>query len=303
VVGRTHATQRSEAIYAQHTMIFATQTTLALGVRQQHIRYGVDDAANPAATGARSRSLSAWDISARQVLARGVNVYAKAGRSFRIPNVNDNYNLFAATVNMLEPQTARDAEIGFEGKTSALRYRAAAYSIDLRNEIFFDPLTFSNRNLQPTRRQGLELEARWQMNPALDIHANYTYVDAKFREGQFGGVSIAGNRVPLVPRHAANAGLGWAFMEKARADFEVRYVGSSPFDGDETNTFGRKMPAYTVADIKMSMRSAGWLLNAGVRNLFDKKYFSYGVYTGFPTYAALPAPERTLFLSAQYTFQ
>ncbi len=302
VVGRPHATQRSEALYAQHTMTFATQTTLAAGVREQRIRYGVNDLANPAAAGTRSHTLSAWDIAIRQLLTQGANAYAKAGRSFRAPNVNDNYNLFAATVNLLEPQTAHDAEIGVEGNRGAWRYRAAAYRIDLRNEIFFDPLTFSNRNLQPTRRQGLELEARWQMNPALDMHANYTYVDARFREGQFGGVSIAGNRVPLVPRHAANAGLGWAFTEKARADFELRYVGTSPFDGDETNTFGRRMPAYTVADLKLNLRSGGWLLNAGVRNLFNEKYFSYGVYTGFPSYAALPAAERAWFVSAQYRF-
>ncbi len=303
VVGRPHATQRSEALYLQHTLSFATQTTVALGVREQRVRYGVNDAANPAAAGQRSRTLHAWDLSARQVVAQGLNVYAKAGSSFRLPNVNDNYNLFVATVNLLEPQTAHDAEFGIEGNSGPLRFRAAAYRINLRNEIFLDPLTFSNRNLQPTRRQGLELEARWQASAAVDVHANYTYTDAKFREGNFSGVSIAGNRVPLVPRHAANAGLGWAFAEKARADFEVRYVGSSPFDADETNTFGRKMPAYTVADLKFSVRSGGWLLNAGVRNLFDKKYFSYGVFTGFPTYAALPAPERTVFVSAQYTFQ
>ncbi len=303
VVGRPHATQRSDALYAQYTATFATQTTLALGAREQRVRYGVNDAANPAATGSRSRTLHAWDVSARQAFAPGVSGYIKAGSSFRVPNVNDNYNLFAATVNLLEPQTARDAEIGLEGNTGPARYRAAAYRIDLRNEIFFDPLTFSNRNLQPTRRQGFEAEARWQVNLVLDVHANYTYTDAKFREGNFAGVSIAGNRVPLVPRHAVNAGIGWVFMEKARADFEVRHVGSSPYDNDETNTFGRNMPAYTVADLKLTWRSSGWLLNAGARNLFDKKYFSYGVFTDFPTYAALPAPERTVFVSAQYTFQ
>jgi iron complex outermembrane receptor protein len=193
--------------------------------------------------------------------------------------------------------------MGVEGSSGALRYRAAAYRIDLRNEIFFDPLTFSNRNLLPTRRQGLEVEGRWQASSTLELHANYTYTDAKFRDGRFGAVSIAGNAVPLVSRHAANAGLGWAFMEKARADFEVRHVGSSPFDADETDTFRRKMPAYTVADLKLGLRSGAWLLNAGVRNLFNKKYFNYGVFTGFPTYAALPAPERTVFVSAQYTFQ
>jgi iron complex outermembrane receptor protein len=303
VVGRPHAIQRSAAFYAQHTMTFATQTTVALGAREQHVRYGVNDAANPAAAGTRDRTLHAWDISARQTLMPGINAYAKTGRSFRIPNVNDNYNLFAATVSLLEPQTAHDAEIGIEANSGTLRYRVAAYRVDLRNEIFFDPLTFSNRNLQPTRRQGVEAEARWQLNASLELHANYTYVDATFREGQLGGVPIAGNRVPLVPRHALNAGLGWSFMPGARADLAVRYVGGSPFDADEANTFARSMPAYAVTDLKLSKRSGGWLLAAGVRNLFDKKYFSYGVFTGFPTYAALPAPQRTAFISAQYTFQ
>lgn len=303
VVGRPQATQRSAALYAQHLMRFATQTTLAVGVREQRMRYGVNDAANPTATGERNRSLRAWEVSLRQALSPGLFVYGKVGQSFRIPNVNDNYNLFAATVSMLEPQTAHDAEIGLDGNAGAIRYRAAAYRFNLRNEIFFDPLTFSNRNLQPTRRQGIELEARWQVNPMLDVHANYTYADAKFREGQFAGVSIAGNAVPLVPHHALNAGLGWSFFSGARADVDVRFVGSSPFDADETYAFGRKMPAYTVADIKLSWRNGGWLVNGGIRNLFNEKYFSYGVFTGFPTYAALPAAERAFFVSAQYRLQ
>ena len=302
VVGRPHATQRSDALYAQYTVRFASRTTLALGGREQRVRYGVNDAAQPAAAGERSRTLHAWDLSARQALAPGVNVYAKIGSSFRVPNVNDNYNLFAATVNLLEPQTARDIEAGAQGRLGMLRYRLAAYRMEVRNEIFFDPLAFSNRNLSPTRRQGFEAEGRWQFNDTVDAHVNYTYADARFRAGQFGGIPIAGNRVPLVPRHAVNAGLGWAFLAKARADVEARYVGSSPFDGDETNGFGRDMPGYTVVDLKLALRNGGWQINAGVRNLFDKKYFSYGVYTGFPTYAALPATGRALFATAQYTF-
>lgn len=303
VVGRPHATQRSDALYAQYTVRFAGATTLALGAREQRVRYAANDAVQAGAAGGRSRTLHAWDLSARQALMPGVNVYARIGSSFRIPNVNDNYNLFAATVNVLEPQTARDVEAGAEGRIGALRYRLAAYRLEVRNEIFFDPLAFSNRNLPPTRRQGFEAEGRWQVNASVDAHANYTYADARFRDGQFGGTPIAGNRVPLVPRHAMNAGLGWAFLAKARADVEARYIGSSPFDGDESNTFGHRMPGYTVVDLKLGVRAGSWQINAGVRNLFDKKYFSYGVYTGFPTYAALPAAGRALFATAQYTFR
>ena len=83
----------------------------------------------------------------------------------------------------------------------------------------------------------------------------------------------------------------------------VRYVGEQRYDGDELNTFNQKMPAYTVVDVKVAYDQAGWRYAAGVQNLFNEHYFSYGVYTGFPTYAALPAPERSAFVTARYTFR
>jgi iron complex outermembrane receptor protein len=149
----------------------------------------------------------------------------------------------------------------------------------------------------------LEAEGRWQLAHGLDVYANYTRAIAEFRSGSFGGISIAGNQVPLVPRHAANVGIGWAFAPRTRLDAALRYVGKQVFDADETNTFGRRMPDYTAVDLKLSHEVAGWVLAASIKNLFDENYFSYGVYTGFPTYAALPAPERSVFLSAEYRFR
>jgi len=80
-------------------------------------------------------------------------------------------------------------------------------------------------------------------------------------------------------------------------------VGTQVFDGDETNTFGRKMPSYTLVDLKIANETRGWSLSAGVKNLFNQKYFTYGLFTGFPTFIAYPAAERSVFASAQYTFK
>ncbi len=303
IPGRPHSTQRSAALYALYNTAFASGTTLALGARGQHVRYGVTDLANPAAAGERSHNLHAWEIAVRHPLQSEVHVHAKVGSSFRLPNVNDNFNPTFARVTLLEPQTARDVEVGVEWNRKALRLRAAAFRAHLRNEIFFDPVTLGSRNRQPTRRQGLTFDGSWQVAPSLELYANYIYADATFREGTAGGRPIAGNRVPLAPRHTLNAGARWALSGNARVDFDVHSVGSSVFDADETNTFGREIPAYTVADLKLSMRSGGWLINAGVRNLFNEKYLSYGVVTGRPTYSAVPAEERRLFVSAQYAFE
>ena len=303
IVGRPGATQRSSALYLQHTTAFSADTSLALGLREQRVTYGVDDATNPAAAAARTHDLDAWEIAVRHRLVRQLYAYGKAGRSFRMPNVNDNYSLFTATVALLEPQTSDDYELGIDAQAGTGRYRLALYRSDLDNEIFFDPVAFANRNLPPTRRSGFELDARWQLGRALEVFANYTHALAEFRAGSVGGVDIAGKDVPLVPRHAVNAGVGWAMAPATRLDLSVRYVGEQVFDGDEANTFGRRMPSYAVVDLKLAHATGGWRLAATVTNLFNEKYFSYGVYTGFPTYAALPAAERALLVSAQYTFR
>lgn len=303
IVGRPHSTQRTAALYAQHAMTFAVGTAVTLGAREQRVRYGVTDRINPAASGARRRSLHAWDVSARQPLSQSVSLYARRGNSFRAPNVSDNFNPTFARVTLLEPQTARDAELGFEGAGKTWRYRAAVFRVDLSNELFFDPVTLGSLNRPPTRRQGFTLDGGWQVAAALEVHADYTYADATFREGTIRGVSIAGNRVPISPRHTLNAGLRWSFSSYAHADFDVRYTGDSAFDADETNTFGREIPAYTVVDVKAAARRGGWLVSAGVRNLFNEKYFDYAVVTGRPTFSARPAAARTMFVTAQYRFQ
>jgi len=303
IVGRPHAFQRNAAVYFQHTTSFSRDTSLAVGLRGQHVNYGVNDATSPGAADTRERNLTAYEIAVRQRLMNGLFVYGKIGRSFRLPNVNDIYSLFTATVSMLEPQTSHDREVGADIQAGANRYRLALYHMDINNEIFFDPVAFTNRNLPPTRRYGVEAEGKWHVTDKLEVFANYTYAVSEFRAGSFGSTPIAGNNVPLVPRHAVNTGAGWTFAPRTRIDAVLRYVGEQAFDGDETNTFGRKIPAYAVVDLKLAREAGEWLLGAGISNLFNEKYFSYGVYTGFPTFSALPAPERTMFVSAQYTFR
>ncbi len=303
IVGRPDATQQGKAVYAQHTSVFSGGTSLALGARGQRVTYGVEDAANAAARAERRRNLHAHEIALRQPLGGLWAAYGKVGRSFRVPNVNDNYSLFTATVALLEPQTARDREIGVEAARGSSRYRLALYEIELNNEIVFDPVTFTNRNLPPTRRRGVEAEARWQPARDFNLGIGYTYAEAEFRSGNFGGTPIAGNDVPLVPRHALNIAAGWRIAQRVRLDGQLRHVGAQRYDGDELNAFNQKMPTYTVVDLKLGYDQANWRFAAGVQNLFNKHYFSYGVFTGSPTYAALPAPERMFFVTARHTFQ
>ena len=294
---RPQSTQRNRAVYFQDSIALSPATVLSAGARFQRVTYATSDIAGGSAA-SNQRDLRAFEISARHNFTDPFAVYGKFGNSFRVPNVNDNFSLFTGALVQLEPQTSHDREIGTELKFGRANFRLALYEMYVNNEIHFNPVTFSNVNLPSTRRTGMELEGRAQITSGLSAFANYTYMTAKFREGAF-----ANNDVPLVPRNAIKLGATWEFMPRTQLSGLVTYTGEQVFDGDEANTFSRKMPSYTLADLKLTHETRGWLLSASVRNIFNEKYFSYGVFTGFPTFSAYPAPERSVFVSAQFTYK
>ncbi|HKX53770.1 MAG TPA: TonB-dependent receptor, partial [Nitrosospira sp.] len=153
------------------------------------------------------------------------------------------------------------------------------------------------------RRQGFELEGSWTVTSAIDIFGNYTFIDARFRKGNFGGVDVSGNLVPLVPRHKVAAGGTYRLGSNTRAAVVMNYVGEQVFDNDQANTATRRMPDYVTVDLKVTHQMRKLLLSMAVNNLFDEKYFSYAIRNSAGTsFSALPARERNVWLTVKYQF-
>jgi iron complex outermembrane receptor protein len=76
-------------------------------------------------------------------------------------------------------------------------------------------------------------------------------------------------------------------------------------DNDEGNTFYTRIPAYTVADLKLVHEEGGWRLGAAVNNVFNEKYYNYAVRSQVVSdrYNAYPLPERNFTLTAEYNFR
>ncbi|MFN3599615.1 MAG: TonB-dependent receptor domain-containing protein, partial [Aquificaceae bacterium] len=67
----------------------------------------------------------------------------------------------------------------------------------------------------------------------------------------------------------------------------------------ETETSG-----YGIVNLKAGMNYRGFTINAGVENLFDKKYFEHFSYVRNPFSAGvkIPEPGRSFYVSASYQF-
>lgn len=305
------AKQTDRALYAQNTTWFGDATRLSLGARTQRVSYQARDAVNAAAyaSGNQGRSVHAYEIGLRHEWNQNWSLFGRVGRSFRVATVDEIFNqyggpVFDSRITMLEPQTSHDRELGIDYRDGASKLRATLYQMNISNEIHYNALTFTNMNLSPTRREGLELEGRHAYGDALEVSAAYSYTVAKFRSGNYGGVNVAGNNVPLVPKHKLALGASWKFSGQTTLNGNANYVGSQHFDNDQANTFGQKMPAYTTVDLKLTHQEGPWLLAGTVNNLFDQKYFSYAVASTATAgvYNAYPMRERNFSLSASYRF-
>jgi iron complex outermembrane receptor protein len=302
------AAQRNQAVYVQHNSELSEATKLTLGARKQRVTMSARDSVNPAAyaAGEKVSTPHAWEVGLRHALTPAWAVHGKVGRSFRVATVDESYSqfggpLFDAIVTLLEPQTSRQHELGVEHRDGSWRARASAYHYALQNEIHFFAPTFSNINLPPTLRRGLEIDVSFAASARLTLFANASAVQARFREGTIGGVDVSGKTIPLVPRRSANTGLTWQPANRTTVSAVARYVGEQRYDNDQANTFGSLMPAYWTADVQIAREIGKFFLRFALNNAFDRRYYSYAIRNAAGTsFNAYPQRERNVLLSAEY---
>lgn len=294
--------QSNRAVYVRDELGLTATTRLSVGLRRERVEQAQQETLAPLPKERSARWLTASELALQQQFGGGWSAYGRLGRSFRIANIDENRCFFPPCAPLLKPQTSRDREIGLQWRAGKAAFRASLFDIALKNELHYNAITFMNMNLEPTRRRGLELEGKAPLGDTLELGARYTHTDARFREGSYGGTDVSGNQVPLVPRHRAGLSLAWRIAVPTRLTFSLSHVGRQRYDNDQPNLF-RRMPAYSVADVKLTHEAGRWRLAVGVNNLFDKAYYSYAIVNGaFTSFNAYPEDRRNAYLSAEYRF-
>ena len=318
--------QRNASIFVQDDAPLTDRLSFLGGARIERMRISATDVYDPTAPGAffgsaaptssQNKTQHALELGLRYKVNDPWAVIGKLAHSYRFATIDEIYETDATFSNQfqfLNPQTANTAEFGAEYREGDQHARASVFQTEIRDEIHLDPFTsgVGNTNLPPSRRCGLELDAGWRVSTALSFDASYAFMDAKFKSGLFPGTfgllnnDISGKNVPLVPRHKFNLSGSWQINPATRLNANAQYVGSQYLDNDEANDLGSKIPAYRVFNIKLDHRIGAWLLTAAVNNLFDEKYYAYGVKSQFVAgrYNAYPLPARNFLFSAAYRFE
>jgi iron complex outermembrane receptor protein len=236
------------------------------------------------------KAIEAWEFGVTQAISASQSVWAKLSRNYRLPNLDEiisSYGTLGATYTDLNPQTSLDKEIGWRYIYINGDANLRLFQSNLKNEIAYDENYYTNINLDPTKREGIDLNIRYRFTNSFDIGGFATYKHSRFVEGTY-----EGNAIPLSPDKIYSFRANWKFASAQSFGLNVIYTGSQQIGSDYTNLYS--MPSYTVTDISYQYKLPKWEFQVAVKNILNKDYYSYAT-TNVGSMALYPDMKRSVF--------
>lgn len=243
----------------------------------------------------------AWETGLTWLFGDRSNAFVRYGTFYRYPFIDEQATYWGFIPGAdeflmdIEKETGRSYEMGTRVfPLENLRLGITAYLIDMQDQIIWDNIAFRNRNLDKTRNQGLELNARYNVNDLFMLEGNATFNSSKFREGQH-----SGKDVPMAPRSVAYLALEVFLPGSLILRPEVHRVGDSFLMGDFENN-GEKLEGRTVGNVYLRYRPRpmeSMTLSAflGIENITDEEYSTSGRDNSpWADNTYYPAPGRTI---------
>jgi len=282
--------------YFQDVLTIYEKLILTFGLRHDEVDYRFDNRTNV--------TLADFDETTARVggvikPCKYLDLFASFSEAFKAPGKSDLFDTTGWGGNdpTLKPEKADSYEIGvrtrWEDKISA---NVTWFHITTNDEILFDPNTFASANIGRTRRYGLETSVRVHPIDFFDAYFTHTFTDAKVRKTRpvFGGIVDSGRELGLVPESRFTAGVHLGPISGFNLWLDSIFVGRQHTQSAETMG-GNLDPIepYYVFNGKLSFMYKGAEIYCKVNNIFDREYFTRGIYSGGDFYLT-PAPEREI---------
>lgn len=290
-------------ILNKHSLTDKLESTV--GYRYEHSEYDIDRKAFSVASGKRTaagainssktKENHAYEIGLNYKYSDTGNVYTKYERGFRSPSPTELVDKIAGvyTLNNIDSEIYDTVEIGLKDMLGKSFVSATAFFTKTKDEIYTrftrgHGTNWKVENIQETERKGIELFAEQYFNK-FRMNESLTYVDAEISKG-----SKKGNDIPYVSKVKMTLGANYDITTELSVNANVNYFSAPKDDGNN------KLDSRVTADIGATYKNEnGFGLQAGIKNLFGKKYYDY---KSIVDNKYLPAAERTYYVGVSYTF-
>lgn len=250
--------------------------------------------------------------------------YGNVSQNYRAINFTDmrviNPNMYVDP--NLKDESGYSADLGMRGHNHWLNYDMSLFYLKYNDKISSINETRNGvpvrarRNISDAHISGVETFVQGDLMQLLkhepEFHLNL-FVNIALIEGRYFNseqTAFRNKKVELVP--AINFKSGLTFRKKAfSASFQYSYIDTQYTDAD--NTGSRRpvqvagavigpIPAFYVMDLSLQYSYKSFILESGVNNLTDNRYFTRRA-DGYPGPGIIPSDGRSLYLTVGYKFR
>lgn len=314
--------------FVQDRVPLTSRLSAEIGLRYNHARIVLQDQIGTALNGRHSFQRVNPGIELDYTLSKAASLRLGYAQSNRAPtpaelscadeNAPCSLTNFFVADPPLKQVVAKSWEAGAGGTVRGsggwtIDWLLSAYRTTNANDIQYIASRIRGRayfqNVGSTRRQGIEagLTAR---QGGFTGRLSYAYTDATFRTDQIraspanpeaeedGTIAVArGDTLPGIPRHSATLSLDYGGTLTGRRTWSIggdliartgQYLA-----GDEANLTPRT-PGYLIANARAGLDLLpGVTLFVEVRNLFDRRYATFGTFSEVDEIALAEAPDAS----------
>lgn len=215
-----------------------------------------------------------------QVVAAGnraTSVFFQAARAFKAPTLDQLFDprpfpdgdggTFVISSPGLRPQRASNLEAGLRHASGASSLEIVAYLMHVRDEIDFEPLTFTYGNIGRTLHTGIEAELRWRRFARVSPSLVYALTRVEPTAG-----GTPGRQLKNIPRHLWKPSL---VLELPGAmDATIAYTGTAGRFLDDRNEF--PLNDISSFDVRITKRLRRVLTTVDLLNVTGDDYEELG---------------------------
>lgn len=202
-----------------------------------------------------------------------------------------------------DPERSRLTEVGLRSRffSDRLAMNVAAYRIVRENILQPDPAGDRGNDglddlvaVGEVTSEGIEIDFLGDLGPNWALNFSYAYNDTRVTEATGSITNAVGDRFVNAPQH--QAGL-WT-----RYDFPAinsAIAGGVDYVDEQISFSNQRVRSYTVFDLSWQTRFDRWLVQANIKNLFDKTYAQSGFLSRTGHF---PGEPRRFYVSATLEF-
>ncbi len=267
-IGSSNITNKSnKAIFLSGEYNISDDLKVSSGIRRENVEYKYQP--NAGSDLQQDDYLNAYDLGVNYQLDDISSFFANYNKSYQAPEI-DAFFYYGSFNEFIEPSKVNNYTIGYNNIQKNNKLKISVFRSDLKNEIYLEPISYINTNIDESHKYGLEVFDKYLINDNLYTSANYSYIIAKIDEENEGNGSYNGKDLPGVSKHNITVNLVYN-INNINTVLSHTYRSSAYAANDFGNNFNQKQEAYHSTDLGTSYTYQNLELFAKIQNIFDEK--------------------------------